>query len=310
MYQEVRGEPGLAAAIPRGGRVEVVSGLVGFAGGVAEQVFGMVPRDLVVPRAALQPVANGQIDLASEYLGAEQLVIRYPDEPAVADAVAYFVHTDDDLFVGIGNQRPGSNGSDPTQNWLGLFLDPTYARPALAQRAQVQMQASQLVANNSNFYLNGDGSGGYSPCLTTNALSGIQPCTPANLWQIGKLFCGFELAPPCVEFRVSRAVLGSFDEFDGVAFGHFNHGGLGEEALTPEDGFSGSPATWLTMSYGQGSANLPRVRMSGRVFGGVAASGNPPLVGHRVSLFAGGAAYSQFTDAFGEIGRASCRERV
>ncbi len=297
MYREARGEPGLTAAIPRGGRVEVVSGLVGYAGGVTEQIFGMVPRDLVVPRAAIQPVANGLIDLASEYLGAEQLVIRYPDDPTAADAIASFVHTDDDLFVAVGNQRPGANGSDAAQNWLGLFLDPTYARPALAQRAQVQIQTALLVANNSNFYLNGDGDGGFSFC--TNFLSGIQPCTPAGLWQVGKLFCGFELAPPCVEFRVSRAVLGSFDEFDGVAFGHFNHDGLGGQAFTPEEGFTGSPATWLTMSYGQGSANLPRVRISGRVFGGVATNGNPLLAGHRVSFFAGGAAYSQLSDAFG-----------
>ncbi len=113
LYREVRGEPGLAAVFPRGGQIEELSGLVGAsANGVTEQIFGMLPRDLVVPLAAIPPVAEGSVNVDSEYAGAEQLALRYPDDPSAPDGVAYFVHTADDLFVGVRGLRS-------TDVWLG-----------------------------------------------------------------------------------------------------------------------------------------------------------------------------------------------
>jgi hypothetical protein len=303
LYREVRGEPGLAAAFPRGGRFEEVHGLVGNAGsGVTEQIYGMAPRDLVVPLAAIQPVANGQINPTSEYLGADQLVIRYPDDPTVTDGLAYFIRTTNDLFVGVAGHRRNIGFNWPyTNTWLGLFLDTTYERPPLSEYEQVQLVAYQDYNANHTAWLNGDGGGSYYSCIIDGG--GIippRPCTPRSLWQVGEGLCGDDVdpPPPCTEFRVSRTLLGSFDQYDGVAIGHFNFSQFGDQQFVPEDGFSDSPMTWLTMSYGEGSATLPRVRLAGRVFDGLTNT-SPGLAGWRVTMFAGGAVYTNLTDAMG-----------
>jgi hypothetical protein len=303
MYREVRGEPGLAAVFPRGGRFEEVQGLVGNAGnGVTDQVYGMVPRDLVVPLAVIQPVANGQINPASEYLGADQLVVRYPDDPTVADGIAYFIRTTNDLFVGVAGHRRNIGFSWPyTNTWLGLFLDTTYERPPLAEYEQVQVVAYQDYNANHTTWLNGDGGGSYYYCsIGGGGIIPPRPCTPRSLWQVGEALCGDDVdpPPPCTEFRVSKTLLGSFDEYDGVALGHFNFSQFGDQQFVPEEGYADSPMTWLTMSYGNGSATLPRVRLAGRIFDGLTNTA-PGLAGWRVTMFAGGAVYTNLTDSLG-----------
>lgn len=304
MYQEVRDVPGLAAAFPRGGRIEATAGLVGYvSGGVTEQIFGMVPRDLVVPRAPIQPAADGSLGLNAEYLGADQLVLRYPDDPTATDAIAYFAHTDDDLFVGVHGHRRNTFPWDYTNTWLGLFLDTTYERPPLAEYEQVQMVATQDYNPNHYTWLNGDGGGGYYRCMLPGGIGPPRPCTPSGLWQIGEGLCGDDVnpPPPCTEFRISRLLLGTWDEYDGVALGHFNYSAFADQAFVPEEGYSDSPATWLTMSYGEGSATLPRVRLFGRVLEGLTPGSSPPLAGHGVTLSGGGATYGDLTDAFGQF---------
>ncbi len=300
MYREVRGEPGLAAAIPRGGRVEVVSGLVGAVGSVTEQIFGMAPRDLVVPRAAFPPTADGNINIATEYLGAEQLVVRYPDQPEMVDVTAHFVHTDNDLFVSVAAGLALPGGWNITNSWLSLYLDTTNARPALAEYPQAELRAP-MDGSSRSAWLNGDGSGGYYICQTPGGIGLPQPCTPRSLYQVGQRFCGGEISTAiCTEFRVARTLLGNFNEFDGVALGQINFTSFGDQTFIPEAGFEASPATWLTMSYGEGSANLPRVRWSGRVFSGLTNT-STPLPNYRVSLIADSVAYSKFTDSFGRF---------
>jgi len=303
MYREVRSEPGLAAAFPRGGRFEEVQGLVGNAGsGVTDQVYGMAPRDLVVPLAVIQPVANGQINPASEYLGADQLVIRYPDDPTVADGIAYFIRTTNDLFVGVAGHRRNIGFNWPyTNTWLGLFLDTTYARPPLAEYEQTQLLAYQDYNANHTAWLNGDGGGSYYYCsVGGGGISPPRPCTPRSLWQVGEALCGDDVdpPPPCTEFRVSKALLGSWDEYDGVALGHFNFSQFGDQQFVPEEGYPDSPMTWLTISYGNGSATLPRVRLAGRIFDGLTNTA-PGLEGWRVTMFSGGAVYTNLTDSLG-----------
>jgi hypothetical protein len=302
MYREARGEPGLAAAFPRGGRFEEVQGLVGNAGsGVTEQIYGMAPRDLVVPLAAIQPVANGQINPASEYLGADQLVVRYPDDPTVADGIAYFVRTTNDLFVGVAGHRRNIGFNWPyTNTWLSLFLDTTYERPPLAEYEQAQLLAYQDYSGRYG-WLNGDGGGSYYFCSTGGGgIAPPVPCTPRTLFQVGEALCGDDVdpPPPCTEFRVSKTLLGSWDEYDGVALGHFNFSQFGDQQFVPEDGYADSPMTWLTMSYGNGSATLPRVRLAGRIFDGLTNTA-PGLAGWRVTMFSGGAVYTNLTDALG-----------
>jgi hypothetical protein len=299
LYREVRGEPGLTAAFPRGGRIEEVTGLIGSGTPPPEQVFGIVPRDLVVPRSAFTPFADGFINFDSEYLGAEQLVVRYPDQPTMPDMVAHFVRTDDDLFVAAKPSRDLPGDWSITNSWLSLYIDTTNARPALAGYPQIEIRTQLDGSGNRSTLLNGDGAGGYFLCRTaTNGIGSPQLCTPRTLWQVAQGNCGEEFPLEiCTEFRVSRALLGSFSEFDGVALGQINLTPSGATTFIPEDGLTNSPATWLTMSYGEGSANLPRVHWSGRVFAGL--SGSRPLADYRVSLSTASAGHSRFTDTNG-----------
>jgi hypothetical protein len=136
--------------------------------------------------------------------------------------------------------------------------------------------------------------------MTPAGIGRPQLCTPRSLWQVGQQFCGGEISTAvCTEYRVSKTLLGNFNEFDGVALGQFNFTQFGDQTFIPEDGFEASPATWLTMSYGEGSASLPRVHWSGRVFSGL--TNGTPLPGYRVSLIANSAGYSQLTDFFGRF---------
>ena len=230
LYREVRGAAGLAAVFPRGGRIEEISGLVGSGNPPAEQIFGMAPRDLVVPRAAFPPTADGNINIATEYLGAEQLVIRYPDQPTMPDIKALFVHTDNDLFVAAVTSNYLPDNWPITNSWLSLYLDTTNAKPALAEYLQGELR-TPLDGSSRSAWLNGDGAGGYYFCQTPPG--GIvlpQPCTPRSLYQVGQLFCGGEISTTvCTEYRVSRTLLGSFNEFDGVAMGQFNLTSFGEQ---------------------------------------------------------------------------------
>lgn len=301
LYREIRGELGQVAVFPRGGRVEEISGLVGRIGaGVTEQVFGMAPRDLVVPRAAFTPTADGILNLGTEYLGAEQLVIRYPDQPEMIDQRALFVRTDNDLFVAVALSIDPPGDWNITNSSLSLYIDTTNAKPALAEYPQAELR-TPLDGSSRSTWLNGDGAGGYYFCQTPPGTGLPQPCTPRSLYQVGQRFCGGEIATAiCTEFRVSRSLLGTFNEFDGVAIGQVNLTAFGEQTFIPEAGFEASPATWLTMSYGEGSATLPRVRWSGRVFAGLTNT-SIPLPNYRVSLIADNVAYSKFTDGFGRF---------
>ncbi len=299
LYREVRGEPGLAAVFPRGGRIEEISGLIGSGGPMTEQVLGMMPRDLVVPRSPVSPIADGVINEGTEYLGADLLVLRYPDFPDADDGMARFVRTDNDLFVALSVD--GRGRSLPIAS-VGLFVDTTNGRPALAEFPQIEILAQLDADTNHTVLLNGDGLGGYFACVTPPS----SPCTPHSLWQAKQQVCGGEINPnACVEFRVSRALLGSFNEFDGVALGLFNVTGSGDQSFTPEDSLPNSPANWVTMTYGDGSAVLPRVKWNGHVF---ASPTNlppplkpPPLVNHLVALFANDIAHNTRTDRNGRF---------
>ena len=191
----------------------------------------MVPRDLIVPRAAITPVADGNVNADGEYLGAEQLALRYPNDPTTPDGVAYFVHTTNDLFVGVRGLRGNDTGWDPTNSTVRLFIDPAYERPSLAGLTQAMVRVTPQVDQPNPVLLNGDGSGGYFSCTTFNSLTGFRPCTPTNFWEAGSRSCDGDLLPPCTEFRVSRSILGSFDEFDGVAIGHFDYTPFADQAF-------------------------------------------------------------------------------
>lgn len=298
LYRELRDQPGLAAVFPRGGRIEEISGLVGIGSAPKEQIFGMLPRDLVVPRSPITPTADGALSLASEYAGADMLVLRHPTLPNAQDDVAYFIRTDTDLFVAMSLN--GRLGISPSAS-VSLFIDTTNGRPAFAEFPQIQVRAQFDADTNHTTLLNGDGAGGYFFCQTPSNLGPSQPCTSRTLWQAVQKFCGDDVHPDgCLEFRISKILLGSFDDFDGVAIGVSNLTGSGDTSFTPEESQPNAPAEWVTMTYGDGSATLPRVRWNGRVFASPTNSALP-LANHPVFLFANDLAHGTRTDRGGRF---------
>ena len=78
MFQEVRSGTGLEAVFGDGGRNEDLQAVAGTPTGASQPgIFGVLPRDLIVPRAAVTPTLDANVNTAVEYAGAEQVAVRY-----------------------------------------------------------------------------------------------------------------------------------------------------------------------------------------------------------------------------------------
>lgn len=300
-YKEIRSAPGLMATFSTGGKVEDLSGATATQGsGITENIFGILPRDLVVPRAAVRPTVNGQLNLDSEYLGAEELVMPYnagPDEP---DLVAFLVYDDTPpagLFVALGQPRHNTGDWPYSNTSVGVMMDPTFSRSALTESSDFYLSTTLGDYNPTGTWLNGNGAGGFTQCLT----QGGQPCTPPSEYAVGKALCGFEIGGlPCAEFFIPKSKLGSWDEFDGLAVIHKGWNSLGAFNIAPGDAIPPYPYTWAKVSYSEGSAELPSAVVSGKVHAGLSAS-SPGLPNWRVTMSAGGTAYQTYTDSNGNF---------
>jgi len=137
MYTEIRSATGLIATFGSGGEVEDLTGFQATKGaGTSARIFGILPRDLFVPLAStIPPTVDGNIDPDLEYAGSEQLVIRTWGASDIPDAVAYMVHTANDLYIGI---RPKAL-NDYHDDSISLYLDPTHARHTIAGPSDVRI---------------------------------------------------------------------------------------------------------------------------------------------------------------------------
>ena len=238
MFQQLRSGPGLVAAFPGGGAFEALSGTNGVAGtGISSQIVGILPRELTVPKAASAVQVDGQINTATEYAGAEQIVIRYLEGGGVRDGVAYLVHRDmpgdQNLYIGV----PGvwdTKGTWPRSNsWVAVQFDPDYSRDTYAQTNDFQVRAA-LDASAATWWW-GDGAGGF----TQAALP-----APSNQWQVAYSSCQGTTNPPCLEFRLHRLLFNSCERPAGFVLGHYQVGGQSDDYLAPSDAAGDSPLTW------------------------------------------------------------------
>src|SRR6185436_5531826 len=94
------------------------------------------------------------------------LVIRYPEQRSLPDIRAYFVHTDNDLFVAVVTSSILPGNWNITNSWLSLYIDTTNGRPALAQYPQIELRTLLDGNTNHSALLNGDGTGDFYLCLT------------------------------------------------------------------------------------------------------------------------------------------------
>lgn len=292
-YKEIRSAPGLVAAFATGGAYEELSETLGIMGsGTDERIRGILPRDLVVPKAAVRPTVDGRLYFDSEYLVAEELVIPYRAGPNEPDAVAWLVYTDtepESLYVAIGTPRHNVPGWPYANTDFGLLLDPLYARNSAPQATDILLQTSlgNLDGASSTFAY-GNGSW-FSACGS---------CPPAGSWQVGKFPCGFEFDyVPCVEYRIDKSLLGSWSEFDGLALAHMNWGN-GLSTMAPGDATASNPSSWVRVSYGDDSVDLPTVQIRGKVHAGLSTSSGG-LGNWFVSMNAGGVSQTTFTEPDG-----------
>jgi hypothetical protein len=119
MYRQVRDVEGLVAAFPEGGEREVeIKGLRGRASGaVVEEVFGVLPARVSAPssEAAPPPDAN-----PAAWDPRDVIPIRYHDPKVARDGRAHFLHTRDDLHVGIDFTR--RSAAQPAFPFLRFFF--------------------------------------------------------------------------------------------------------------------------------------------------------------------------------------------
>jgi hypothetical protein len=275
-------------------------------------VLGVLPGDLDVPRAVFAQV-DGVIDLAGEYKDAERIVLRFPGQ-AVPDGVAYAVHTDDAVYVGI----PSTSVPESLlgTSFVGLMLDPSYARTSLAGSNHHIVRA-WLDADPTHIEQQvGDGVGGWknwscTPPATTNwwdqlAYALCLVATPPRVDVVKDFVDGLDDVGPrpmSIELRVPKTLLGEWTELDGLALGIMG----ASQYLAPLGAAQMSPVTWATVRYNDTQPTLPRVNVSGRVLDSIGPStSGPGLPSATVQLWSAGPEGWQFlytttTDASGNF---------
>ena len=251
MFSPISPRAGLQALFPSGGPWEAVAGIAGeFGPGVADGRFGVLPRELRIPRALFPKTlsADGQINLGSEYLGAEQVVIRYDEGP---DAVAHLVHRggDDDpaLFIAVTGLRNVPPGRDPSNSCVSVMVDGNRSQDAVPNVFDFQLRG-YFATKLPELWL-GNNVAGFDYSSTLQFLPGFSA---------GVIYPD-EFGAPWVEFRIARSQLGEWHETDGFAFGHFGLAAEGDDFLAPAGARANSPATWVPGRYVSNPAEAARV---------------------------------------------------
>lgn len=308
MYQEVRSGTGLEAVFGDGGRNEALQPVAGTpSGGVSAAVFGILPRDLVVPRAAVNPKLDADVNPALEYAGAEEVAIRYAMTGASLsnssggynDLRALLVYTDTALFVGVPTMNRESDIGWTTDSEIALMLDANISGDALAQPDDYQIRVGLKGPWDSpvpaTLYV-GDGAGNWVPCT--------DPACPQRGvdWDADSDLNGDDVNPnQSVEIRIAKSMLGEWTEVDGLAVGQVGLGTPPQDYVGPVQAVENAPVTWGQVSYGEGSAQLPQAVIQGRIYAGPDAT-YPPLAGHPVYFGdINSVMYQRLTDANGEF---------
>ena len=304
IFQALRSGPGLEAAFGDGGRNEDLKAVAGvLTGAIQPGIYGILPRNLIIPRSAITPTLDADVNKAVEYAGAEQVAVRYSyTNTGFHDLPAYLVRTDTDLFIGLpGVHRSAPNWLEET-SWIGLMLDPDNSGDLLAQpddyQIRVYLNDPKITPADAPAALYvGDGAGNWVPCS--------DPACPQRGmdWDADTKYDNNSEIDPgqLVEIRVAKSMLGEFTEVDGLAVGQGDLGTPPLDYVGPVQAVENSPLTWGQVAYSEGSAQLPQAVIKGRVFAGPDSS-YPPLAGHMVQFGDfNSSVFQRITDANGEF---------
>jgi len=277
-FRELRNEPGLEAVWDDGGLRELISGSEGtaFNSLPAEAIEGVLPSDLSVPQSATVPSVDGSINLNSEYLNAERMVLRYFNfgQSSVADANVYLVHdTLRGLYLGITGGHPPA-GQFPGSSLFVIHLSAT-DDTGLPSGNDVRITIS--VASETFQVERGTGLFDEPWFPDDNLRSSISVAFGS----------GSEFTLKNIEVRLRSALLGGTGFENGIDRLGILHTqiGSGPGSTRSPGRLSGTDVgTWARMSYGSNPLTLPRIRADGEIRDPL---NNQPVPGALVRLVSG-----------------------
>ena len=246
MSRELTSAVGLEQVWPEGG-IDFIPGSSGGGGTPTSERLGILPKDLVVPAARTPPTFDGDVDIDTEYSGAEQVILRYADEAGTAkDAIAYLVHTKDYLYIGVRGARQPASGLPSASNAFSVLADgdgaTTDFEPGLVQ-GRVFLEDGTDAALRVKTVTVG--------AITTNVWSATPAPGPHQLQSRQGELVRDEFASPDMEFRLHRDLLGGFDytSHDRLALSHHDNGGSTGDRWFPDGATDSTPASWVEVRY-------------------------------------------------------------
>ncbi len=200
-FRELVAEPGLVAVFPGGGTREVVEGRNAVqVTGATPQTFGILPRDLVVPRIRSPITLDGQLNDPA-YAGAEVLAVRYPSGTNEFDLAARLVvapsasSQSDFLHVGIPRIESGSSATVLSARPLWrVYLDGARGESSVPRTNDLRF-AYDAYDTGARTVAGGSGTGTFGG---TNAAPGAFTAVTES---------GVEFDAPSVEFRFQPQVI-------------------------------------------------------------------------------------------------------
>lgn len=287
-FAELTGEESLVAVFPSGGRREAVSGYTAtLPAGAVQQIVGILPRDLVVPRTT-RTILGDASPSAEEYAGAEQMIVRYLDGPNEVDAVASLImrqrgaESQTNLWVGITFPELRSSPFGFTGGAIRLFCDRNASGDTVPQTNDLRFDYTVFTAAPAQSGWHGNGSGDFVADAFFSGTGGFKPTSG---------FCASEFAPACIEMALLKSWAAASNSAPEIRFmlDLFKPGSKGVvppvSRSSPLDAVAESPATWPLLRFGD-FVDVPssEVRLRVAAFNSASGGGSAGVAGATITL--------------------------
>jgi hypothetical protein len=259
-FQELVSEPDLRFRFAGGDTLESMTFFPASVNlGASPDTWGILPRNLVIPTTTLAPTLDGEIDSATEYAGAEQMIYRYLTSGSEIDGRMWLIaHRSgagvQALWAGLGS--PGEIGSIAPMEGASvrfLFDGNNSGGPAPAYR-DFRMDYSHFAPIGVQSVSEVPLVGGFTP----------SPLAVNQYFTVRGAFCSSEFAPACAEFRFpwNGNALGISNTFRMMTqlSRSASTGVSGLDRRHPLDAEPSVPETWPNATIGS-SAGQPVTRL-------------------------------------------------
>lgn len=293
---------GLVARFPAGGAQNTISGIGGAATGTAQSLWGVLPRDYVVPRAVSPLLLTSDLSEFSSQ-GAERMICRYRTVGgAEHDVEGYLLYRsatgDQNLYLAMPSTPQRANDLGILRPlWFSFMVDTNNAGSPFPQPDDLRIDSRVDNVSSSvstNIARTGNGVNWQNIPLPL-------PASQADWEVVGAPGCEFDCGRI---YRISASALGGLTGVKRVLFGEFAYPNAFFSALSwPSalDADPNAPRSWPYLTFGSLSESLPLVSVDGTAID-LTAGTNVPLQGVKVSLYSpttGTVFASGLTDANG-----------